>query len=137
MRSHLIHRLLLSLVLAFGFSSIACDDDDPSPVAPREPTSAPTATPTAVPTVMPTPTPSGPAVGDRVGFFGKIREIRAFRMTISDVEEVATNADTVFIRNGQPAAFADFSVGENVRVAGVVLGDGAILATKITLLPAS
>jgi hypothetical protein len=136
--------MTLSLRRAFILSALgaavalgACDENSDviSPAAPREPNTAVAPAPTATPT--PTPTVSAtPAVGESVGFLGRIREIRGpYRMTIGNVEEVVTSASTEFVRNGAPAAFTDFAVGENVRVAGVVLGDGAILASRITLLP--
>jgi hypothetical protein len=122
------------LISALSVLSFGCDDDDVAgPAAPREPEVTATATPT--PAATASPTPAGPVVGESVGFLGTIREIRAFRMTIGDVEEVAWNGETEFRRNGQAASAADFSVGDRVRVQGVVLGDGAILANRISLLP--
>lgn len=103
-----------------------------SPVAPREPVA--TATPTPAATAGPTASPGEPRTGERVAFLGAIREVRNFRMTIGDVEEVAWNAETEFRRNGRAASAAEFSVRERVRVVGVVLGDGAILADRISLL---
>jgi hypothetical protein len=127
-----VFRRSLIFVAALALLTVACDDDDTvmSPAAPREPVA--TATPT--PAASASPTPSAPSDGQSVGFLGAIREIRNFRMTIGDVEEVAWNGETEFRRNGQAAAASDFSVGERVRVQGVVLGDGAILAKRISLL---
>lgn len=125
----------LVLASSLAIFTAACDDDDDdvmSPVAPREPVA--TATPTPAPTASPTAAPGEPQTGETVGFLGTIREIRNFRMTIGDVEEVAWNAETEFRRNGRAASAAEFSVGESVRVRGVVLGDGAILASRISLL---
>jgi hypothetical protein len=135
---HLFPRFLVAIPLVVGLAVVACNDDDNAtmPSAPRVPAATATPTPSPAPIAAMTPTPGTPTTGERVGFLGHIRAISGTRMTISNFT-VITNGDTQFFRNGQAASFSDFSVGEDARVAGEMLGDGSVLAIRVSLLPAS
>jgi hypothetical protein len=132
----LLRRIVVSFVLALGLFAAACDDDEDlvtAPPAALQPTA--TASPSPAPTATPTPAPNAtPNEGDVVVFLGRIRSIDNFRVEIGPYL-VLTSLSTSYVRNGQPATLADFSVGEDVRVKGGVLGDGSISADRIALLP--
>jgi hypothetical protein len=129
---NVLRSVLLPLALTSGFFLAGCDDDDSvmSPAAPLE-TATPTATPSATPS--PTATPGDADVGKIVGVVGRIQAITGTQHLQVAGEQIATNNQTRFVRNGDPSSFDAFSVGEDVRVAGSLLADGTILATKVSL----
>jgi hypothetical protein len=131
MRHHW-HRWLLAIPLVLGLTVLACNDDsNNTPTAPRVPsaTDTPTPAPTAAPPAM-TPTPSGSQNGEVIGFIGTLNAINGSTLTVG-TRTVVTNDSTEFRRNGNLSTLSEFSIGEDVRVRGQVLGDGSIRGIRV------
>ena len=54
-------------------------------------------------------------------------------MTRSGAVTVQTNSATRFRRDGDPASFADITMGREVDVEGALQADGSLLASQVSI----
>src|SRR5262245_24390181 len=135
MRNHSRGRTMLVLALASGLGAVGCGDDaQDTPTTPDVP--APIQSPAPAPSATPTPVPSPPTgtdPGEGVVFVGKIKAIVPPFLMVS-AQEVLTDDQTIYERNGEAVTLSDLQLLEIVRVKGTIQDEqGTILATKIVV----
>jgi hypothetical protein len=127
-----LRRAALALALVSSVFVAACDDDDdngPSPIQTPTPSPTPAATPEPSPSPSASPTPSA---GQEVVFLGRVQSIGATAWQVGG-RDVQVNEDTRYRRGGQDVPASSFAVGDVVRVHGVELDGGGVLADRISL----
>ncbi|HLN59852.1 MAG TPA: DUF5666 domain-containing protein [Thermoanaerobaculia bacterium] len=107
------------------------DDDDKT----RTPNATPTATVTGGSVSSPTPTrtPEAEEGVEREGTVSSIVGTSFAIMTRSGAVTVRTNSATRFRRDGEPASFADITMGGEVDAEGALQTDGSLLASRVSI----